>query len=257
MSQLARREQICRMLEGRGECSVEELVEVLGVSGMTVRRDLQALAREGKVIRTHGGAALEARISFQFDFLRRAKEHEEAKTAIGGAAAALVGDGESVLLDSGTTTLALARQLRGKKGLTVITTSLPIASELQYEGEIGVLLLGGYLRAEAADLTGALTEANLETLQADVAFVGADGVDRRGNVYNRSAEVARMLGKMTAAAQRVFVVADHSKLGKTALWRFGRLQDWAGLVSDAGADRRVLGSLERLGVRVVRAATGT
>jgi DeoR/GlpR family transcriptional regulator of sugar metabolism len=251
MSQLARQEQICEMLEARGECSVEELAEALGVSGMTVRRDLQALAQEAKVIRTHGGAALEARISFQFDFLRRAKEHEEAKTAIGGAATALVDDGASVLLDSGTTTLALARQLNGKKGLTVITTSLPIASQLQYDSEIAVLLLGGYLRAGSPDLAGALTEANLESLQADVAFVGADGIDRRGNVYNHSPEVARMLGKMAAAAHRVFVVADHSKLGQTALWRFGRLQDWAGLVTDANADRRLLGSLRKSGVCII------
>lgn len=253
MSRMTRHEQICEMLEGRGECSVEELAEVLGVSGMTVRRDLQALAEQGKVIRTHGGAALDARVSFQFDFLRRAKEQEEAKMAIGAAAAALVEDGQSVLLDSGTTTLAMSRQLQGKKGITVITTSLPIASQLQYDAEISVLLLGGYLRAGSPDLAGAMTEANLETLHADVAFVGADGIDGRGNVYNRSAEVARMLTKMAAAAAKVYVVADHTKLGQTALWRFGRLKDWAGLVTDAEANRGLLASLQKAGVQLIKA----
>jgi DeoR/GlpR family transcriptional regulator of sugar metabolism len=232
---------------------VEELAGVLAVSGMTIRRDLQTLAEAGKVIRTHGGAAMAERISFEFDFLKRVKEHEAAKAAIGAAAAALVEDGQSVLLDSGTTTLALSGHLKGKKGLTVITTSLPVASQLQYDQEIAVLLLGGYLRAGSPDLAGALTEANLETLHADVAFIGADGIDARGAVYNQSPEVARMLTKMAAAAGRVYVVADHSKLGRTALWRFGQLKDWTGLVTDAEADRPLLASLCKLGIHVLRA----
>jgi DeoR family transcriptional regulator, fructose operon transcriptional repressor len=253
MSQITRHERICEMLAARGECSVEELAEVLGVSGMTVRRDLQTLAEAGKVIRTHGGAAMAERISFEFDFLKRVKQHAVAKAAIGAAAAALVEDGQSVLLDSGTTTLALARCLHGKQNLTVITTSLPMASLLQYDQQIAVLLLGGYVRAGSPDLAGALTEANLETLHADVAFIGADGVDARGAVYNQSPEVARMLTKMAAAASRVYVVADHSKLGKTALWRFGHLKDWTGLVTDAEADRALIARLKRSGIHVIKA----
>jgi DeoR/GlpR family transcriptional regulator of sugar metabolism len=252
MSQVSRHERICEMLALRGACSVEELCAVLGVSGMTVRRDLQQLAEAGKLIRTHGGAALAERISFEFDFLKRVKQHEAAKEAIGTAAAALVEDGQSVMLDSGTTTLALSRRLHGKKRLTVITTSLPIASELQYDQEIAVLLLGGYVRPGSPDLAGALTEANLETLHADVAFIGADGIDARGAVYNHSPEVARMLAKMAAAASRAYVVADHSKLGHTALWRFGQLKDCSGLVTDAEADRTLVGKLEQAGVRVIK-----
>ena len=252
-SQKTRLEQICALVAQKGECSVEDLASRFGVSGMTVRRDLQTLAEAGKVIRTHGGAAMAERISFEFDFLKRVKEHETAKAAIGAAAAALVEDGQSVLLDSGTTTLALARRLKGKKGLTVITTSLPIASQLQYDQDIAVLLLGGYVRAGSPDLAGALTEANLETLHADVAFIGADGIDARGAVYNQSPEVARMLTKMAAAAGRVFVVADHSKLGQKALWRFGRLTDWTGLVTDAKADRSAIAALQKAGIHVLKA----
>lgn len=253
MSQAGRHERICQMIAARGECSVEELAAALGVSGMTVRRDLQALAAAGKVIRTHGGAAMAERISFEFDFLSRVKEQQPAKEAIAATAARLVEEGESVLLDSGTTTLALSRALRGKKGLRIITTSLPIASQLQYDQEISVLLLGGYVRPGSPDLAGGLTEANLETLCADLAFVGADGIDARGAVYNQSPEVARMLAKMVAAARRVYVVADHSKLGRTALCRFGHLKDCAGLVTDAAADRSLVAKLERAGVRVIKA----
>jgi len=155
-----------------GECSIEQLMKRFGVSGMTVRRDLQSLADQGKVIRTHGGAAMAERISFEFEFLNRVRENHAAKEAIAASAAAQIKDGESVMLDSGTTTLELAKRLRGRRGLTVITSSLPIAAQLQYDQQIEVLLLGGRLRASSPDLAGALTESNLETLRADAAFLG-------------------------------------------------------------------------------------
>lgn len=253
MSQTTRQKQIGELVAHRGECSIEELVEQFGVSGMTVRRDLQALADQGKVIRTHGGAAMAERVSFEFEFLNRVKQRQAAKQAIAVAAAAQIKDGETVMLDSGTTTLELAKRLRGKHGLTLITSSLPNAAQLQYDQQIEVLLLGGRLRASSPDLAGALTEANLETLRADVAFLGADAIDRQGAVYQETPEVARMLTRMAASAGRVFVVADSSKLGKTALWRFGRLSDWAALITDAAADRSLLASLKKAGVRVIKA----
>jgi DeoR family transcriptional regulator of aga operon len=147
----------------------------------------------------------------------------------------------------------VARRLRGRTGLRVITTSLPIAAQLQYEPQIEVLLLGGRLRPSSPDLAGAITESNLDTLRADAAFLGADAIDERGAVYQNSPEVARMLAKMAASAGRVFVVADGSKLGKTSLWRFGRLADWAALITDSSADRSVIASLKRAGVRVIKA----
>ena len=252
MSQDTRQKQICDRIARRGECSIEELVKQFGVSGMTIRRDLQSLAAEGKVIRTHGGAAMAERVSFEFDFLKQRRENQPAKQAIAALAAAEVSEGETILLDSGTTTLELARLLCGKQGLTVITNSLPIAAQLQYAQSMKVLLLGGYLRASSPDLVGAITEANLDTLRADIAFLGADGIDRQGGVYQKSPEVARMLMKMAASAGRVYVVADSSKLGKTALYRFGRLQDWAALVTNVGADRSILAALKKAGVRVLK-----
>lgn len=246
----ARQLQITELVHSDGEYSVEKLAERFGVSGMTIRRDLQVLAEEGKIVRTHGGAVPAQQVSFEFQFLARVKENESAKRAIATAAAELVGEGQSVMLDSGTTTLALAQQLRQRQSLTVITTSLPIAAALQDWGQIQVLLLGGYLRRGTPDLAGALTEANLEGLRADVAFVGADGVDLKGGVYNESLEIARMLTRMAAAASRVYVVADASKLGRTALARFGDARQWQGLITAGEPDRNTLQSLRRAGVTV-------
>lgn len=253
MSQETRQKRIYELIAQHGERSIEELIQEFGVSGMTIRRDLQLLADQGRVIRTHGGATMAERVSFEFEFLNRVRENHAAKEAIAATAAAQVNDGESIMLDSGTTSLELAKQLRGKRGLTVITSSLPNAAQLQYDQQIEVLLLGGRLRASSPDLVGALTETNLEQLRADVAFIGADAVDSHGAVYQESPEVARMLTRMAESAKRVYVIADNSKLGKTALWRFGRLSDWTALITDAGAERSVLASLKKAGAQVIKA----
>lgn len=251
MVSVHRQRKVMELITQHGECSIEYLAKALGVSEMTIRRDLQKLAASGKILRTHGGAAVAERVAFEFEFLKRAEENRNAKAAIAKCASAMVEDGQSVLLDSGTTTLAIASQLQMKKNITVVTTSLPAASKLQFCSQINVLLLGGYVRPSAPDLVGALTETNLESLHADVAFVGASGIDRRGRVYQQSPEVARLLSKMLNSASRAYVVADGSKLDKSALCRFGRLQDVAGLITDAGADEKFVGALRKAGAHVI------
>ncbi len=246
-----RHERIEKRLQDRGAASVEELARELNVSTMTIRRDLDALEQRGKAIRTHGGATLGGKVLFEFDFLRRARRHTRAKEAIARAAARLVQPGNSVVMDSGTTTLALAQALKGQQHLTLITTSLPIAAALQFSPGIRLLLLGGYLRPDAPDLSGAITESNLEQLQADIAFVGADAVDLDGRLYSASAEVARMLGKICSAARAAYVVAHSSKIGRTALMRYGELRCLAGLVTDDGLPAHILRKFRRLAINVI------
>jgi len=247
----SRQKQIETLLQTRGDCSVASLAGELGVSEMTIRRDLAELARDGRVIRTHGGAIPGDKVLFEFQFLERTSRNDPAKQAIAAAAARLVRPGQTVMMDSGTTTLALARSLRGLDRLTVMTTSLPIAAALQHARGIRVLLLGGFVQPEAPDLGGALTEANLEQLHADVAFIGADGVDLQGNVSNASPEVARMLGKMAGAASEAYVVADSSKIGRPALMRFGNLARWKALITDAGIRPAQRKALARAGVNLM------
>jgi len=249
----SRSRHIQTLLRRHGECSVGLLARQCGVSDMTIRRDLALLARHGKVLRTHGGATVGEKVLFEFQFLQRSQVNESAKQGIARAASRVVQDGQSVLMDSGTTTLALAAQLRARRNLTVITTSLPVAATLQHAAGVKVLLLGGFVRHDSPDLVGALTEGNLETLQADLAFIGADGIDLKGGIYNQSPEVARMLGKMAAAAGSVYVVADSSKVGRTALVRFGHLARWGGLITDARLTRTQAAALRRAGVKLTLA----
>jgi DeoR/GlpR family transcriptional regulator of sugar metabolism len=251
----SRRAKIAETVGSLGECSVEGLARKFGVSEMTVRRDLQALALEGRVIRTHGGAASSERVSFEFKFLERLRERQPAKQEAARAAAALVRDGQSVLIDSGTTTLALARELKARRELTVITSSLPIASELQFCDSIRVYLLGGQIRRHSPDLIGAIAESTLEAVRADLAFLGADAVDLDGSAYNRSPEVARMLVLMAKAARKVYVVADSSKVGRSELMRFGNLRRWDGLVTDRALPRKLASALARAGVRIYQPPT--
>lgn len=247
-----RRGRIMAELDAHGECAVDDLAQRFGVSGMTIRRDLQALADAGRLIRTHGGAAPSARVSFEFRFLQDAARQHREKDAIASRAAQLVEPGQSVILDSGTTTLAIARKLLAKQPLTVVTTSLPIASALYGHDGVELVLLGGVLRHDFPDLTGPITERNLESLHAHVAFIGADGIDAQGNVYNRAPAQARMLGLMASAAERVYVVADRTKIGRKALMRFGNLGQWQGLITDKGASQSVLAELTRSGVTVLQ-----
>lgn len=246
-----RQARIHEAIAQQGECSVEQLARELNVSGMTVRRDLRALEQQGQVIRTHGGATLGRRTTFEFDFLQRVRENLAAKEAIARAAAGLVRGCSSIMLDGSTTTLAIARQLRGRSGLVVITTSLPAAGELQHEPGVQVLLPGGYIRPDSPDLTGSLTEMNLEQLHAEVALLGADGIDPKGFVYTQPPDTTYMLLKMAASADRVYVAADSSKFGKLGLRRFGQLSQWAGLITDDRGDPKFIEALRKQGVNVV------
>ncbi|WP_428307928.1 DeoR/GlpR family DNA-binding transcription regulator [Lacipirellula sp.] len=253
MGNAVRDKKLIEMIAANGECSIDQLATELGVSDMTIRRDLQSLAESGKIIRTHGGAAMAESVSFGFEFLKKYGQHQEAKEAIAKLAAGKVEEGQSVLLDSGTTTLAIATQLRAKPNITVVTTSLPIASRLQYAPKVEVLLLGGYVRPTSPDLVGALTESNLESLCADIAFIGAAGIDHKGIVYQQSPEVAKMLATMVKSAKVVYLVADSSKFGKTALCRCGKLQDWDGIITDRGVDKKLVESFAKKGVQVLLA----
>lgn len=246
---MRRRERILQIVGGGNECRIGELAQELGVSEMTVRRDLDDLAAEGRVIRTHGGATAGG-VVFQFRFLQRVNEHRAAKEELAGVAADLVPPDGAVILDSGTTTLAIARKLRDRRGLTVITTSLPIASELQYCDGVEIMLLGGRLRRDSPDLSGALTLQAVSTLHADIAFLGCDAVDEHGIAYNHSVDVAHLIAGMGRAADTVYVVADSSKIGHTALGRIGSLSDWNGLITDTALDHEVHRRLQAAGVQV-------
>ena len=250
LTQMQRLEAIRQGLLRADEVSIDELAGRFNVSGMTVRRDLELLESRGDAIRTHGGAALARRLTFEFSFREKQNRNSRQKSRIARQAAEHVKDGQVVMLDTGTTTLEIARQLMGRRNVTVITTSLAIVSALQFAAGVRTVLLGGFLRGGSPDLHGPLTEQNVEMFRADIAFMGAGAVDLDGNTYADDLQVVNLDRKMAANAARVIVVADSSKFGKNGMCRIFGPEDYDSIISDAGLGRDVLKRLARKAVQV-------
>ena len=217
---------------GEGGASVQDLARRFNVSAATVRRDLTMLERAGRLIRTHGGAILSKPGVVEFAFVERLDRHAEAKRAIGRKVAAMIEANSTLALDSGTTTLEVAKALVGIPGLTVLTSSLAIASVLYAHDTVEMVLLGGTGRRGSPDLTGWLTEENLKRFHVNYAIVGADGVTREG-AYTRAVDLARICQCVLAAGETSILVADHSKIGVPSFSRYAALSQFNHVVTDA------------------------
>ena len=251
LSVAQRESAIGEILRNRREVSIPELAEMFGVSQMTVRRDLDKLEQAGRVRRTHGGAMPAERMVFEFDFVNRRQANRRAKRAIAREAVKLVQPGHRIVLDAGTTTLEVAYLLREHEDLTVVTPSLAVASQLQFSEGIQLVLLGGVVRKGSPDLTGSVTEAVLDMFAVDIAFQGADGIDVDGAVYTNDMRMSRVDEKIRKRAEDCYILADSSKIGKTALARCGFVQQVHGLITDEGIERMHLAQLTKLGTNVI------
>lgn len=228
-----RQQVILEQLQCGRELAVGELARQFGVSPITIRRDLDALAREGPVTRTHGGAILSRAGVIEFSFRERAQECIQQKRAIARHMAGIVQPGMTVVLDTGTTTLEVAKAIAGTPRLCVLTSSLAIASALQAHENLELILLGGNVRHESPDLTGPLTEGNLRSFRPDLAILGADAVDR-GGAYTSHLGLAAISRAMIDGAGETWLVADSSKFARRALVQFAGWDRIDHLVTDAG-----------------------
>ena len=245
-----RRQQILALTGQRGVVSVRELCDALGVSDMTIRRDFRALERQGALRRTHGGAVAISRPTFNYTYDERRRLQREAKDAIGAAAAALVEAGDTLFLGSGTTVLALARRLRGRERLTVITDSIQVVQELIGEAGPTVICTGGVASGASGSLLGPIAEATIGQLRVRKAFVGTTGVSPDG-FSNSSLEEAAVHKQMMANAGETYVLADHTKFGKLSLAFTARLTGVAGVVTDAETSPEARAWVREAGRRLV------
>ncbi|MDR7422512.1 MAG: DeoR/GlpR family DNA-binding transcription regulator [Armatimonadota bacterium] len=227
-----RRRRILQLLEEGGSARTVELQQALGVSIATVRRDLEELAQQTLIERTHGGALWRALgTAYEPSFALKSKRMREQKERIAEAAARLVSAGVTVLLDSGTTTLALARQLAGKP-ITLIALDLPTA-QAAAAGQTEVLLIGGRVRNGFFSLVGPWAEETLRGLNADLFFLAADAVDDE-TVTNSTVEEAAVKRLGIRAAREAVLVADHSKFGRRALAQVCRIEELSAVITDGG-----------------------
>jgi DeoR/GlpR family transcriptional regulator of sugar metabolism len=241
-----RRQQILEAVRN-GSAHVGELAAAFGVSEMTVRRDLRDLERGGKLTRVHGGAVS---VGAEPSFAEIAVERLEQKDRIGAAAAALVSDGQTIMLDIGTTTLQLARHLRGRE-LTVITSNLAAYEELLPETGVELVLLGGVVRRNYRSLVGILAEDALRHLRADIAFLGAAGIEDDLGVLDTTMVEVPIKRAMMASAARSVLLVDSAKFAMRGVVRVCGAGELDVLVTDddAPADRRA--ALRDAGVEVL------
>jgi len=214
-----RRQHILSLIQREGRVLVGELSRSLGLSQITIRKDLEHLQGKGLVQRTHGGA-LRIQSSALFDptLQEKQKQHSREKQRIAVAAAAMVEEGQCIMLDSGTTTTAIAHALKRFSQLTVITNALNIAAELA-STNLEIILVGGSLRKNSFSLVGPLAEDVLHEMHADIVFLGVDGFDPEVGITTPNFLESRVNRAMVKAARRVVAVCDSTKFNRRSLSR--------------------------------------
>lgn len=250
-----RHDAILRQLTDRGPASVADFAARLDASEITIRRDLSTLAARGLLRRTRGGAAPVPNGTAEFVFEQaRQSANLQAKRAIGSAVAERIKPGTSLSLDTGTTTLEVARCLPRSTNLRVLTSSLAIASLLHTREDVELILLGGAVRKGSPDLYGLLTERNLRDFRVDLAVIGADAVGPDG-LFTTDQRIAQVSHAMIESADEVCLVADASKFGSRALIRFAEWDQIVWVATDAALGQKDRRWLRRLNVDLVTAKT--
>lgn len=245
-----RRRAIVDFVNQKGRALVRELARQSGSSEITIRRDLELLHNRGLIYRTHGGA-LPIRAGAESDrsLTERELQHPREKFRIAAAAARMVKEGQSIVLDSGSTTTVIARALRNFEHLTVITNAINIAGELA-GSKVEVILTGGMLRKNSYSLVGPLAEDSLRHLKADILFLGVDGFDTESGVSTPNLLEAQLNRLMVQISTRVIAVCDSSKFGRSSLSSIVPISSIHGVITDKEIPKTDLRTLRKAGLEV-------
>ena len=240
-----RRQEILRAVRS-GTAHVSELAESFGVSEMTVRRDLGTLARDGKLERVHGGAV---DAGGEPGFSQIEVERFDIKDRLGAAAAAMVQDGQTLMVDIGTSTLQFARHLHGKK-IMVVTTNLAVVEELLPDPDIELVLPGGIVRRNYRSLVGVLAEDSLRQIKSDILFLGTSGVDVDMGVWDTTMVEVPIKRLMIAGAEEVVLLADAAKFSMTGMVRVCGPESIDHIVTDAPLPAACRSAVDAAGIEV-------
>lgn len=247
--------RILEIVNGKGKVTVAELSEALGVSSVTVRRDLEKLEEKELLFRTHGGAMATGSNVMGEPFEKSYDEKAEAlaaeKERIAEAAANLVGSEEAVLLSPGTTNMYLAKKLIGKKEVTIVTNAVNIAAQIGNEEGIDLILLGGKMRRKSYALVGNLAEQTLKSMRVDKLFLGVDGFDLQEGLTTPNMAEASINRQMIAIAKEVIVVADHTKFGAVMFSQIAPVDAVHKVITDKMTDERICEQIRELGIEVI------
>lgn len=247
-----RRQQISVLVREQGSVQVGPLAERFGVSMQTIRKDLHFLAKRGVAERSYGGAIAASAVNVIAEPAAEAKRaiNIEQKIRIGRAAAAMIEPGDSVVLDSGTTTLQIAHHIPDDEEVTVLTNDLDVLCALARHQRVNVVMLGGALRRRNRAFYGAQTLAAFDDLRVDKLFLGVDGFDIASGITTHHEPEAMLNRKMVEAAREVIVVTDQSKFGRVCLHRIIDIGQIDQLITDAEVPEDIRAAAERWGFRL-------
>jgi DeoR/GlpR family transcriptional regulator of sugar metabolism len=251
MSTTGRRGAIRGFLAKRGEVGIADLAAEFDVSEMTIRRDLEELEDQGVARRVRGGAISTVSRSYEPPLATRATEAQVAKRRIARAAAEFIDYGETAIIDVGSTTFELARRLRGRGGLTIVTPSVNAAVELAGDPNTRVILTGGIVRPGELSLIGDLAERTFAQLNCDVLFLGVGGIHAEKGLTEYNLDDTRVKRAAIQAASRKVALADQSKLDRVCLATIAALAEIDVLITDAAPGHRLLQAVRDAGVEVV------
>jgi DeoR/GlpR family transcriptional regulator of sugar metabolism len=250
MTMNERHKRILDLLGAEGEIKVEKLADRLDVSQVTMRKDLDILESQGLVERIHGSAIFSQRNRFNVAFLEELQTQATAKKVIAQAAVDYINEGDSIILDAGTTTYWLAQALVGKfKSLLVITNSLPAAMELSKAG-YRILLVGGEVLSHSLALNGPVTVNNLESYHVDRAFLGTSGISLSHGYSTTDSNDADVKEQMIRAAEETYVLTDSSKFERNCLVSFADFSDIHLTITDSGISSKVFTEFQKRGIKL-------
>jgi len=246
-----RRNAILEVIRSEGSVSVKDLSHRFSKSEVTIRQDLNDLKALGLIRRAHGGALPVVEVAVESPILERSKICREEKQRIGIAAAAMIKDGETIVLDSGTTTQEIARNIRTRQGLRVVTNGVNIAIELAGVRGIQIIMLGGVLREDSFSIVGHVAEEMLTEFAADKLFFGAAGCDPSFGPSTPTIEEARVNQAMARIARQRILVADSSKFEKRTLCRIIPLANVQTVITDTNLRESLQTELRDSGVELI------
>jgi DeoR family transcriptional regulator, aga operon transcriptional repressor len=246
-----RRAKILELLDQQGKVRVSQLKELFGVSEVTIRNDLDRLEKKSLLIKTRGGAIQSQRVRFDYEFNKELTLFLKEKQAIGKKAAELVKEKDTIILDSGTTTLEVARHLTHFNDLTIITNGIKIAYELCRYPNLRIVMLGGSIRQSSLSLIGPIAEENLKNLYCDKVFLGVNGIDTKYGLFTTHIEDASLARVMIAMSKEVIVVTDSSKFQKRSFSIVAPVNTVDILLTDANIPKDEMRDLSNAGVSVI------
>lgn len=250
LSNIERQQQLVQLFEKNGRMTIAEICERTNISEATARRDLNSLAQEGKIQRFYGGAVLIQKAAPEEPVLRRTYEQQDEKERIGKAAAALVNDGETVFLGSGTTVLQVAHHLAGRP-LTVITNALPVINLLADSPGVALIALGGQFRASERSFIGHITEQALQELRADKVIIGIRAISLEHGLTNDYLPETMTDRTIIRIGQKVMIVADHTKFGRVSTVHVAPVDQIHTIITDQGTDMEYIDLLRSKNIEVI------